>query len=75
MQQEFGLKQESKYGQAPETYCLSKCSKIVLSEAEANMAVELGGGGFGPEGRETVRGRGAAGGLIAAGLASPILKS
>ena len=45
------------------------------------MAVELGGGGFGAEGRETAGGRGPAwgrgpaGALTAAGLASPTLKS
>lgn len=68
-------KQESKHVQATETHCLSKCSKMVLSEAEASVAEELGGGGFGAEGRETAGGRGAAGALTAAGLASPTLKS
>lgn len=48
---------------------------MVLSEAEASVAEELGGGGFGAEGRETAGGRGAAGALTAAGLASPTLKS
>ena len=48
---------------------------MVLSEAEASVAEELNGGGFGAEGRGTAGGRGAAGALTAAGFASPTLKS
>ena len=57
------------------SYCLSRCSNISVSEAEARVAVELGGGGLGAEGRGPAGGRGAAGGLTVAGLASPSLKS
>ncbi len=61
------------------TYCLSRCSSIALSETEAKVAVEFGGGGRGPEGLGAVglgaEGLDAAGALIAAGLASPTLNS
>lgn len=64
---------------ANHTYCLSRCSRITLSETEARVAVESGGGGLGPAGRGAEgRGaeeRGAAGGLLAPGLASPTLNS
>lgn len=61
--------------QGPEPHCLSRCCKIVSSEAEASVVAELGGGGFGAEGLEAAGGRGAAGALAAAGFASPTLKS
>lgn len=57
------------------SYCLSRCSSISVSEAEARVAVELGGGGLGAEGPGPAGGRGAAGGLTVAGLASPSLNS
>lgn len=54
---------------------------MVSSDADASVAAELGGGGFGAEGLEAAGGRGPAGGRGAAGaltavdLASPTLKS